>query len=106
MKERSKTELKPQGSKKSYNLGFSPTALRINKESIQQFQQQHEGTKSSSTTAAHVEHILYIFADDQVVEKDTPCFKFDLNKFLQKYNLYKKRKSQPTIVENEENNAL
>jgi hypothetical protein len=45
---------------------------------------------------------VYIFADNQTIEKNTPCYKFDLNKFISKYNLYQRRKSgMPNAIEND-----
>ena len=78
----------------AYTDRLAAVALRESRQSSVVSSRKVELEQAQAAQAASDEHILYIFADNQVIESDTPCYKFNLNDFLGKYDLEKSRKQR------------
>jgi len=74
------------------NDRLAAVALRESRQSSVVSSRRVELEQAHAAQAASDEHILYIFADNQIIESDTPCYKFNLNDFLGKYDLEKSKK--------------
>ena len=74
------------------NDRVAAVALRESRQSSLVSSRRLELEQAHAAQAASDEQVLYIFADNQIIESDTPCYKFNLNDFLGKYDLEKSKK--------------
>ena len=74
------------------NDRVAAVALRESRQSSLVSSRRLELEQAHTAQAASDEQVLYIFADNQIIESDTPCYKFNLNDFLGKYDLEKSKK--------------